>query len=121
MGKLYQKYYWIIWIKNLFLNLTKSNSWKICKTDYKSKHKFLQKRARSIYIQRYFHSCINRKESENLFAAVKHLSDKERYLNLKELENRQFESLLESSLLALISGTIKSKKDKSVNFVTKDK
>ena len=52
---------------------------------------------------------------------MKHLSDKERYLNLKELENRQFESLLESSLLALISGTIKSKKDKSVNFVTKDK
>ena len=52
---------------------------------------------------------------------MKHLSDKERYLNLKEFQNKQFESLLESFLLALISGTIISKKDKSVNFVTKDK
>ena len=92
-------------LNHLFLNVIKTTTAEIRKTDCKSKHIFFQKRATDIYIQEYFNSYINRKDNKNIFTEVKDQ-------NLKEFENMQvmakFSSLLINLLFALPSSTILS-------------
>ena len=59
---------------NLFLNLIKTTTGKICKTDYKGKHKFFKKKSKSyLHTAKYFPNHINREENKSISTEAKYL------------------------------------------------
>ena len=73
-------------MSNLILNIFKVLNGEIDKKECKNKHKFLQKRAQDCSIQTLLYTYKN--ENNNFFSKTKELFEKERYLNLHNLTNR---------------------------------
>ena len=73
-------------MSNLILNIFKVLNGEIDKKECKNKHKFFQKRAKDCSIQTLLYTYKN--ENNNFFSKTKELFEKERYLNLHNLTNR---------------------------------
>ena len=90
---------------NLRQNIYKIINGSIPKEEYKSKHKFLKKRATDLHLQ-IFYNYIDNTKNKGFFTCLKDKHEKERYLDLRNMEIRNTLSKLRLSSFkfAIVTG-----------------
>ena len=116
------------WVQNLKFLLDmlglgnlRQNTYKIIngiipEEEYKSKHKFFKKRATDLYLQS-FYNYIDKTENKGFFTCLKDKHEKERYLDLRNMEIRNALSKLRLSSFefATVTGKwFKTKKEERI-------